>query len=165
MRLDALRGAIAGCVGALALAAVLVLVPTTTAAERDTERSLERSGVEVLQPAAGSDRSFDDPGGSLRLAGIALAYGLVAGAVLSLAARGVGASLVARAPARLPLVVAAAAGLGLAVVVLAVAGHATGRELGAQAAFWIVTALVLARSGGGRYWSRASSTRRPTSWP
>ena len=147
-----LRWATAGCVGAIALALVLVLVQPETAAQRVTETSLERSGVRVVEPATSSESegAFDDAGSSLRLAAVALLFGLVAGVALGAAVERVG-----------HLVLLALGGFVLAVAVLALADRATWRDVGAQAAFWAATAGWLWWSGRDRPAISAGSRPRP----
>jgi hypothetical protein len=150
VRLALVRGATAGCVGALALAAILVVAQPRTAAQRRTDRSLARSGVVVVAPASNSGRPFDDPGSALALAGWALAYGVAAGVSLA------GASERAGRVVALPLL--ALGGCVVAVAVLAAAGRFTARDVGAQVAFWAVAAAWL--WWAGRAVSRAASPRR-----
>ena len=150
MRLAIVRGATAGCVGALALAAVLVVVQPRTAAQRRTDASLARSGVVVVSPASNSGRPFEDPGSALSLAGLALLYGVVAGVALAAAAERVGR--------RRALPSLALGGCAVAVAVLAAVGRFTGRDAGAQVAFWVVAASW--SWWAGRAVSRAASPRR-----
>jgi hypothetical protein len=131
-----LRWATAGCIGAVALAIVLVAVQPSTRAQRATQASLEHSGVSVVQPAPSSGKPFEDPGSALLLALRALGFGVVAGIALGAATERFG---------RLPLL--ALAGFGVSVAVLALADRATGRDVGAQAAFWAATAGWLWWSG------------------
>jgi hypothetical protein len=135
-----LRWATAGCVGAVALALVLVVVQPDTVAKVETRASLERSGVRVVEPASTSAGAFDDVGESLRLAAGALVFGLLAGVALGATVDRLG---------RLPLV--ALGGFAISVAVLALADRATWRHVGAQAAFWTVAA-------GWLWWS---SRQRP----
>jgi MFS family permease len=125
----------------VALAVVLVAVQPATEAQRATDTSLERSGVRVVEPAASSGESFEDPGSALLLALGAIGFGLVAGIALGAAADRYG---------RLPMM--AVAGFGVSVGVLALADRATWRDVGAQAAFWSVTA-------GWLWWSDRDGAR------
>jgi hypothetical protein len=150
VRLALVRGATAGCVGALALAAVLVVVQPRTAAQRRTDRSLARSGIVVVAPASNSGRPFEDPGSALALAGLALLYGVAAGVALGAASERLGG--------RARSSVLAAVGCAIAVAVFAAAGRFTARDVGAQLAFWAVAAAWL--WWAGRTVSRAASPRR-----
>jgi hypothetical protein len=150
VRLALVRGATAGCVGALALAAILVVVQPQTAAQRRTDRSLARSGVVVVAPASNGGRPFEDPGSALSLAGLALLYGVAAGVVL--------AGATERSGRRSALPVLAVVGCAVAIGVLAAAGRFTGRDVGAQVAFWVVAAASL--WWAGRSVNRAVTPRR-----
>jgi len=145
-----LRWATAGCIGAVALSVVLVVVQPETEARRVTETSLERSGVRVVEPATNAGEAFEDPGSALGLAAAALVFGLVAGVALGAAADRFG---------RLPLL--AVVGFSLSAGVLAVLERATRRDLGAQAAFWAVTACCLWWSGRNRPGFSGDSLPRP----
>jgi len=56
MKLAAIRGAMAGCVGSLVLVAVLVLVPSSGEGVGEIDRSLERSGVVIVDAATTPSR-------------------------------------------------------------------------------------------------------------
>lgn len=128
-RLSVIAGVYAGVAGAVALAALLVLIRPTSAALDATNRSLERSGVTVVRVAPTSGRAFEDPGGAAALAAGALGFGIVAGAAFGPAANRFG-----------PWV--AGLGFGLVTVGLAIAGRFTLRDVLAQAGFWSVAAAV-----------------------
>jgi NaMN:DMB phosphoribosyltransferase len=136
-----LRWATAGCVGAVALALVLVALQPSTQAQRTTKASLEQSGVRVVQPASNGGKPFEDPGTALRLALVSLAFGVVAGIALGAAITRFG---------HLPLL--ALAGFAVSVAVLALVDRFRWRDVGAQAAFWAVTA-------GWMWWSGRSDGR------
>lgn len=133
-RLVLLRGALAGCFGALVLVAVLVVVPTSSAVTDQLDRTLRDSGVVVVAPASTGTSTFEDPAGAMRLAGTALLFGLAAGGVLAL--------VVARYHRAW---LWGGAGLLLSAAALGVARHATWRELGAQLGFWTVCTLMVGR--------------------
>ena len=136
-RLVVVRGVYAGVAGAVALAAILVLVRPGSAALDATRRSLERSGVTVVKVAPTSGGVFENPRSAAALAAEALAYGALAGAAFGLAAARLGGWV-------------AVVGCGLAVVVLAIVGRFTFRDVLAQLAFWSVAA--------GVWWRRLRST-------
>lgn len=142
MKTAILGGAFAGSVGAVVMVVVLVAWPTAPPAIQSIDRSLDRSGVVVVSGPSTNAGLFEDPVGAFRLAGVSLVYGLIAGAALGVAA--------GRRGRRWWV---AGIGLGVAVAVLAAAGHATARELIAQVGFWAAAALALA-CGGGRSVSR-----------
>lgn len=133
-----LRGATAGCVGALALAAILVLSPSSGGDSR-LDESLRRSGVVVVNDPGRSSGPFAQAGESLRLAGLVAAYGVAAGALFGWAVDRFGH------PLRW-----AAAGLLAAVSVLLLAGWGSVQNLGGQVGFWAATVL----------WFRWSSPRQ-----
>lgn len=134
MKLAAIRGAMAGCVGSLVLVAVLVLVPSSGEGVGEIDRSLERSGVVIVDAATTPSRPFENPAGSLRLAGLSLAYGVVSGVSV-----GLGSWRWGRIWAW------CAVGLGVALAVLAATGNDGGAQLGAQVGFWAVCGIALAR--------------------
>lgn len=136
MKLAAIRGAMAGCVGSLVLVAVLILVPSPTEGVGEIDRSLERSGVVVVDGPSTSSRPFEDPAGSLRLAGLSLAYGLAAGALVGLGSWRFGRIWAWHA-----------VGLGVALAVLLATGNDSGGPLGSQVGFWAVCGIALGRLG------------------
>ena len=143
-----LRWATAGCIGAVALAVVLVALQPSSVAQRETRRSLEQSGVRVVEPATNSGDAFEDPGSALSLALASLAFGIVAGIALGAATQRFG-----------HLVLLAVAGFGIAAIVLAIADRATWRDLGTQAAFWSTTTGWLWWSGRDRQLRGAARPR------
>lgn len=139
-----LRGVTAGVAGALGLAVVLSLVkPPPTQQQRravaEANASLADSGVEAVgTPVVTGGSVFDDPGGAIGLAAASVGFGVGVGVVLGLAA----GSRRWRGGDGTFLVAFTVIGYAVTIGVLAAVGRFRGRELGAFAVFWIVTAAA-----------------------
>lgn len=139
MRAALTGGAFAGSVGAVVLAVILVLAPSTSGAEQKVDRLLARSGVVVVSAPSTADGVFDDPVGALRLAGAALGFGIAAGATLEWLGWRFHHHLLWTA-----------AGFAVSLAVIAAAGRLTWRDAGAQFGFWLVAGALVARDVGAR---------------